>query len=187
MPVPNVLGEQAELGHLRVEGVLAGRRNGLTAMRRSCTYLVMYRLIWALASSSPPSVMRAEYLPEIYSCILQDGVKSCPSVLRGEEENAPDSRLQTLYSGTAWEILRHVHAICGISFNPCPIISWGRDAAAHLRAGVLQHGFMLILTHIAAYRAVRAEIEGVLFPPVGPVVICVAAAFSADALGANRD
>lgn len=100
----------------------------------------------------------------------------------------PIAACRLCIQGPPGEILRHVHAICGISFNPCPIISWGVTQRLICGLGFSNAGFMLILTHIAAYRAVRAEIEGeFFFRPSGPVVICVAAAFSADALGANRD
>ena len=64
----------------------------------------------------------------------------------------------------------------GSASTPCPIISWGVTQRLICGLGFSNAGFMLILTHIAAYRAVRAEIEGSSFPPVRPVVICVAAA-----------
>src|SRR5690554_4012559 len=37
-------------------------------MRQSIRYLLIYRLICVLTSSFPPSIMRVEYLLEIYSC-----------------------------------------------------------------------------------------------------------------------
>ena len=82
----------------------------------------------------------------------------------------PIAACRLCIQGPPGEILRHVHAICGISFNPCPIISWGVTQRLIRGLGFSNAGFMLILTHIAAYRVVRAEIEGEFFLP--PVRTC---------------
>ena len=82
----------------------------------------------------------------------------------------PIAACRLCIQGPPGEILRHVHAICGISFNPCPIISWGVTQRLIRGLGFSNAGFMLILTHIVAYRAVRAEIEGEFFLP--PVRTC---------------
>ena len=82
----------------------------------------------------------------------------------------PVAACRLCIQGPPGEILRHIHAICGLRFNPCPIISWGVTQRLIRGLGFSNAGFMLILTHIAAYRAVRAEIEGEFFLP--PVRTC---------------
>ena len=73
----DVLGEQAELGHLRVEGVhqlVAG-----IAFDRDAPVLHIFGDVpfdLGLGVFIAASVMRAEYLPEIYSCT------SCRTVLK---------------------------------------------------------------------------------------------------------
>ena len=169
----DVLGEQAELGHLRVEGVhqlvagIAFDRDAPVLHIFGDVPLDLRFGVLAAALGDEGGILAGD----IFLHILQNSIEILFLTFRGEEEGVrPMAACRLCIQGPPGEILRHVHAICGISFNPCPIISWGVTQRLIRGLGFSNAGFMLILTHIAAYRVVRAEIEGEFFLP--PVRTC---------------
>ena len=150
----DILGKQTELRHLRVESVhhlVAGIAFDCDAPVLHIFGDVPFDLCFGVLISTL-SDERGILAGNILLHILQNSIEILFLTFRGEEEGVrPMAACRLRIQGTPGGILLHIHAICGIRFNPCPII--GRVVTQQFIRG-------LVLVYTAAYRAVRAKVEG---------------------------